>query len=168
MRAQHAALRNPLFLSSKLFQRNRDMDRSAALLDGVVYRLIREGRARGTDAGDVLSILLLARDDEDGTGLSDKQIRDEVMTLLLAGHETTANALTWTWYELARNPDMLARLQKELEPLAQRTITTEDLPKLPWNAPVVDEAMRLHPPVYLTGRQALEDITLGGHRLPKG
>jgi cytochrome P450 len=114
----------------------------------------------------VLSILLLARDEEDGTGLSDKQIRDEVMTLLLAGHETTANALTWTWYELARHPDVVAKLQRELEPLGDRVLTVDDLPKLPFNLAVVEEAMRLHPPAYATAREAREPVTVGGHHLP--
>jgi cytochrome P450 len=131
-----------------------------------VYRLIAEGRARGTDRGDVLSILLLARDE--AGGLSDKQVRDEVMTLLLAGHETTANALTWTWFELGRHPDVLAKLAMELEPLGSRAVTVDDLPALPFNLAVIEEAMRLHPPVYVTGRQTLEAIDIGGHRLPRG
>ncbi len=169
MRAHQASIRSPIQLGYEWpLPRHRQMRKAVKLLDDVVYRLIAEGRARGTDKGDVLSILLLARDEEDGTGLADQEVRDEVMTLLLAGHETTANALTWTWYELARNPDALARLQKELEPFGHRTITTDDLPSLPWNAAVIDEAMRIHPPAYLTGREALEDITLAGHRLPKG
>ncbi|HTL33276.1 MAG TPA: cytochrome P450 [Kofleriaceae bacterium] len=165
MRAQAAALRNPLVLT-KILPRNKDIDRAVELLDSVVYRLIREGRARGTDKGDVLSILLLARDEEDGTGLSDKQIRDEVMTLLLAGHETTANTLTWTWYELARNPDVLAKLQRELEPLGNRVLTVDDLTKLPYNLAVIEESMRMHPPAYATAREALEPVTVGGHELP--
>src|SRR5262249_24337144 len=124
-----------------------------------------EGRARGTDRGDVLSMLLLASDEEGG--LADKQVRDEVMTLLLAGHETTANALTWTWFELARHPDALARLAEEIDALGKQAITVDDLERLPWNLAVIEEAMRLHPPVYMTGREALEEIELGGHRLPK-
>jgi cytochrome P450 len=166
MRAQAAALRNPLVLT-RVMPKNKDIDRAVELLDGVVYRLIREGRARGTDKGDVLSILLLARDEEDGTGLSDKQIRDEVMTLLLAGHETTANALTWTWYELARHPDVLAKLQRELEPLGNRVLTVDDLTKLPYNLAVVEEAMRMHPPAYATAREALVPVEVGGYMLPE-
>jgi cytochrome P450 len=152
----------------KLLPRHRRMQRGVQLLDDVVYRLIAEGRARGTDRGDVLSILLLARDEEDGTGLTDVQVRDEVMTLLLAGHETTANALTWTWYELARHPRAMATLAAEIARLGDRRIAVEDLPALPYTAAVLDEAMRLHPPAYMTGREAVEDITLAGHRLPKG
>ena len=88
--------------------------------------------------------------------------------LLLAGHETTANALTWAWYELARNPSALAVLTEELAKLGDRPVTADDLPALPYNLAVVEEAMRLHPPAYMVGRQASEDITLGGHHLPAG
>jgi cytochrome P450 len=171
MRAHQAALRLPLPIGDsfeRLFPRHRQMTRGVQLLDDVVYRLIAEGRARGTDRGDVLSILLLARDEEDGTGLTDIQVRDEVMTLLLAGHETTANALTWTWYELARNPAVLARLAAELETLGGRAVTVDDLPALPYTLAVLEESMRLHPPAYMTGREAVEDVTLAGHRLPRG
>ncbi|MGE0548118.1 MAG: cytochrome P450 [Kofleriaceae bacterium] len=149
--------------------RHRKMRRAVKMLDDVVYTLIAEGRAHGTDRGDVLSMLLLAADDDGGPGLSDRQIRDEVMTLLLAGHETTANALTWTWYELARNRDALHRLETELaEVLGDRPATVEDLPALPWNLAVIEEAMRLHSPVYETGREALRDVTIGGHVIPGG
>ncbi len=169
MRAHQAAIKLPInFGFEKLLPRHRMMQRGVQLLDDVVYRLISEGRARGTDRGDVLSILLLARDEEDGTGLTDAQVRDEVMTLLLAGHETTSNALTWTWYELARNPGALAALATEVATLGDRPVTVEDLPALPYNLAVLEEAMRMHPPAYMTGREAVEDVTLGGHRLPKG
>jgi cytochrome P450 len=147
--------------------RHLRMKRAVKLLDEVVYRLIADGRKLGTDRGDVLSMLLLARDEEDGTALTDREVRDEVMTLLLAGHETTANALSWTWYELGKNPDVLARLEAEVQRVAgTRPITTDDLPALPWTAAVIDEAMRLHPPVYVTSRELTTDLTLGGHRLP--
>ena len=167
MRAQKAYIGAPIPVGNNWpLPRNRQMRRAVKLLDEVVYRLIAEGRARGTDRGDVLSILLLARDEEGG--LTDAQVRDEVMTLLLAGHETTANALTWTWYELGRHPDVLAKLAMELEPLGKRAVTVDDLARLPFNLAVIEEAMRLHPPVYMTAREAIEDIDIGGHRLPKG
>jgi cytochrome P450 len=169
MRAQQAALKSVVQLGYEWpLPRHLQMRKAVKVLDEVVYRLIAEGRARGTDRGDVLSILLLARDEEDGTGLTDKEVRDEVMTLLLAGHETTANALTWTWYELARNPAALARLVAEVAPLGGRPITVDDLASMPWSLAALEEAMRLHPPAYMTGRQALEDVTIGGHRLPRG
>jgi cytochrome P450 len=147
--------------------RHLRMRRAVAQLDEVVYRLIADGRRAGTDRGDVLSMLLMAA--EDGQRLTDREVRDEVMTLLLAGHETTANALTWTWYELGRNPGALARLEDELRRVVgpDRPVTTDDLPDLPWNLAVIEEAMRLHPPAYVTGREALRDVELGGHRLPK-
>ncbi|HEU4611420.1 MAG TPA: cytochrome P450 [Kofleriaceae bacterium] len=167
MRAQVASLRSPLPLGYEWpLPRHLQMRRAVKMLDAVVYRLIREGRARGTDRGDVLSILLLARDE--AGGLTDSQVRDEVMTLLLAGHETTANALTWTWFELARHPDVRAKLADEVDALGDRPVTVDDLARLPFNLAVIEEAMRLHPPAYMTGREATQDIELGGHRLPKG
>ncbi len=167
MRAQLANLRSPIQLGYDWpLPRHRQMRRAVRMLDEVVYRLIAEGRTRGTDRGDVLSILLLERDE--AGGLSDTQVRDEVMTLLLAGHETTANALTWTWFELGRHPDVLARLAAELDRLGRRAVTVEDLAKLPFNLAVIEEAMRVHPPVYMTGREAAQDVVVGGHRLPKG
>ena len=149
--------------------RHLRMRRAIAMLDEVVYRLIREGRARGTDTGDVMSILLLARDDEDGTGLSDRQVRDEVMTLLLAGHETTANTLAWTWYELGRHPAIARLVADEVDAaLGGRAATPDDLPRLPYTLQVIEEAMRLHPPAYATGRETTRDVTIGGRRFPPG
>ena len=169
MHSMLASITSPIPLGYEWpLPRHLQMRRAVKLLDSVIYRLIAEGRARGTDQGDVLSMLLLARDEGDGTGLTDTQVRDEAMTLLLAGHETTANTLTWTWYELGKNPAALARLEEELHTvLGGRTVTTDDLPNLPWTAAVLDEAMRLHPPAYQTGREATEDVTLGDHRFPK-
>jgi cytochrome P450 len=149
--------------------RHLRMKRAVQLLDDVVYRLIAQGRTLGGDRGDVLSMLLVARDEDDGTQLGDRQVRDEVMTLLLAGHETTANALTWTWFELGKNPAVVAELAAEVERvLGSRAVTTDDLPALPWTAAVVDEAMRLHPPAYAVAREAVREIELAGHRLPAG
>lgn len=163
MRAQMESLSSPVRLGYEWpLPRHLRMRRAVKLLDEVVYRLIREGRTRGTDKGDVLSILLLARDEEGG--LSDKQVRDEVMTLLLAGHETTANALTWAWYELSRNPAVLAKLQAEVD--AAGEITTETLERMPYNLAVIEEAMRLHPPAYMVGRETKGELVVGGHRLP--
>ncbi|HEY0992282.1 MAG TPA: cytochrome P450 [Kofleriaceae bacterium] len=146
--------------------RHLRMKRAVKMLDEVVYRLIAEGRKRGTDRGDVPSILLLARDD-DGSALTDREVRDEVMTLLLAGHETTANTLSWTQHELGRNPAALAQLEAELaRVVGARPVTTADLPDLPWTAAVIDEAMRLHPPAYMLGREAVRDVEIGGFHLP--
>jgi cytochrome P450 len=115
----------------------------------------------------VLSMLLLANDEEGG--LSDQQVRDEVMTLLLAGHETTANALAWTWYELGRNPAALARLTAEVDAaVGTRPVTIDDLPAMPWNLAVLEETMRLHPPAYQVGRETAEPVEIGGHQFPTG
>jgi cytochrome P450 len=168
MRAQLANLTSPLQLGYEWpLPRHRKMRRAVKMLDDIVYRMIADGRRAGTDKGDVLSMLLLARDEDDGAGFTDKQVRDEVMTLLLAGHETTANALTWTWYELGRNPGVLKRIEQELaEVLGDRAITVDDLPKVPYLAATIDETMRLHPPAYMTGREVLRDIKIGGHDIP--
>jgi cytochrome P450 len=167
MRSMVANITSPVRLGYRWpLPRHLRMKRAVKMLDEVVYRMIAEGRKVGTDRGDVLSMLLLARDD-DGSALTDKQVRDEVMTLLLAGHETTANALTWTWYELGRNPGVLAQLQDEVRRVVgDRAVTADDLPALPWNLAVIEEAMRLHPPAYVTGREALRDVDVGGHQLP--
>ncbi len=168
MRSMIESVTSPVQLGYRWpLPRHVRMRRAVTMLDQVVYRLIADGRRLGTDRGDVLSMLLLARD-EDGTGLSDKQVRDEVMTLMLAGHETTANALTWSWYELGRNPGVRAQLEQEIaEIVGDHRITADDLPAMPWTAAVVDEAMRLHPPAYMMGRQALHDVTIGDHRIPE-
>lgn len=167
MRSTIASITSPLQLDARWpLPRHRDMRRAIRMLDDVVYRIIAERRARQTDRGDVLSMLLLAQDD-DGTGLTDRQVRDEVMTLLLAGHETTSNALTWTWYELGRHPAVVDRLEAEVrEVLGDRPVRVEDLPKLPYTLAVLEEAMRLHPPAYQTGREARREVTLAGHRIP--
>jgi cytochrome P450 len=169
MRAQLANLTSPIQLGYKWpLPRHRRMRKAVAMLDEIVYRMIADGRRLGTDRGDVLSMLLLARDEQDGTGFTDKQVRDEVMTLLLAGHETTANALTWAWYELGRNPAALARVEQEIaDVLGDRTITVDDLPRMPWTLATIEEAMRLHPPAYMTGRQTLGEVSIGGHTIPE-
>src|SRR5215204_5625944 len=121
---------------------NRDVRR----IDSFVYRLIGERRASGEDTGDLLSMLLAAQD-EDGSGMSDKQLRDELMTIFLAGHETTAVALTWAFYLLAQNPEAEERLAAELsEVLGGRAPGVADLPRLRYAEGVVKESLRLYPP----------------------
>jgi cytochrome P450 len=137
-------------------------------LDEIVYRIIRERRSSGRDTGDLLSMLLRARD-EDGRQMTDTQLRDETMTLFLAGHETTALALSWTWYLLARYPEVESKLQAELrEGLGGRVPTVEDLARLPYTERVVKESMRLYPPAYVIARIAVTDCEIGGYRLPHG
>jgi cytochrome P450 len=162
----------PLFgLVQKLpLPSNARFDRAVARLDGIVHRLIAERRARGGDRGDLLSMLLLAQDEEgDGGGMSDRQLRDEVVTLLLAGHETTSNALTWTWYLLSQNPDVEARWREELRTvLSGRPPAFEDLPALKYTEMVLAESMRIFPPAWGIGRRALRDVVLGGFPIPAG
>jgi cytochrome P450 len=160
-----AALVNRLPLPSNIrFARARER------LDGIIYRIVAERRASGRDHGDLLSMLLLARDDEgDGGRMTDRQLRDEVMTLFLAGHETTANALTWTLYLLAQNPEAEAALHDELRAvLGGRVPTAEDIPALRVTEGVFAEAMRLFPPAWGLGRKALRDVDLGGFTIPAG
>jgi cytochrome P450 len=131
--------------------------------------MIRERRQSGvTDRGDLLSMLLLAQDDEDkGRGMTDTQIRDEAMTIFLAGHETTANALTWTWYLLSQSPDIERRLHAELgSALGGRLPTVADVDRLPYATRIVTESMRLYPPAWLVGRRAVNDYTIKGYYVP--
>lgn len=140
--------------------------RAVRRLDRVVYRIIRERRAANEDRGDVLSMLLAARDEE-GAPMSDEQVRDESMTLMLAGHETTANALSWTFHLLARHPKERETMEKELDALGTNP-TYEDLAKLPYTLAVFKEAMRLFPPAYMVARRAIEDVAIGEHYIGKG
>lgn len=140
--------------------------RAVRRLDKVVYRIIRERRLSNEDRGDVLSMLLAARD-EDGAPMSDKQVRDESMTLLMAGHETTANALCWTFHLLAQHPKERETMEKELDALG-RNPSYDDLAKLPYTLAVFKEAMRLYPPAYMVARRAIEDVAIGEHVIKKG
>ena len=137
-------------------------------LDKIIYRIIAERRATGSDKGDFLSMLLNAQDD-DGSRMDDHQLRDEALTLFLAGHETTAVALSWTWWLLAQHPEVEAKLHDEINSvLAGRLPTLEDLPSLRYTERVVTESMRLYPPAWGMARMALEDTEVGGYRLRKG
>jgi cytochrome P450 len=165
---------NPiLILSPKLFRwlpGHKSHVSALERLDSTVYRMVAEHRRTGGDRGDLLSMLLAARDEEDaGRRMSDQQVRDEVMTIFLAGHETTANALTWTLYLLSQNPEAEARLHDELDAvLGGRRPTVEDLPRLPYTAMVLNESLRMYPPVWAIGRRALRDFELGGWVIPAG
>lgn len=149
---------------------NLRLRRAITKLDRIVYRIIRERRESGKDAGDVLSMLLLARDDGDGSGLSDLEVRDQVMTLFLAGHETTANALSWSWHLLSHHREIYDQLIAEAQASLRGGLapTLDDLPRLPYALKVLKESMRLYPPAYLVGRQAIRDVALGPHTIPKG
>ncbi|HYX43288.1 MAG TPA: cytochrome P450, partial [Pyrinomonadaceae bacterium] len=146
-------------------------ERARARLDAVIYRIIEERRTQGTDRGDLLSMLIAAQDTEgDGGRMSDEQLRDELMTLFLAGHETTANALTWTWYLLAQHPEIEQRLHAELDQVLQgrERFTVADYPRLRYTEMVVAEAMRLYPPAWVVGRIALKDFQAGEYVVPAG
>ncbi|HEX8098025.1 MAG TPA: cytochrome P450, partial [Pyrinomonadaceae bacterium] len=129
---------------------NRRFERAKERLDATVYRIINERRRGGEDRGDLLSMLLLARDEEGpGGGMTDEQVRDEALTLFLAGHETTANALTWTWYLLSQHKEVEDRLHAELaDVLNGRLPTTEDVAQLQYTEMVLAESMRLYPPAW--------------------
>jgi cytochrome P450 len=143
--------------------------RAIAEFEALVSRFLAERRADGRDRGDLLSMLLAARDPETGEGMSDRQLRDEILTILLAGHETVANALTWTWYLLARHPEAEARLHQELDRvLGGRTPGFADLAGLEWTRMVIEEAMRLYPPAHTITRTAIGEDCVGGVRVPAG
>jgi cytochrome P450 len=147
----------------------RRFHRARKLLDDTIYGLIRERRESGEDRGDLLSMLLLAQDEEEGGGLSDREVREEALTLFLAGHETTANALSWGWYLLSQNPDCEARLHEEVDRvLGGRRATFDDLPRLPYAEMVFSEVIRLYPPAWAIGRTAMERFELGGYEVPAG
>ena len=136
-------------------------------LEADLNRVIAERRATGLAGNDLLSLLLRARGD--GTGMADAEVRDEALTLFLAGHETTAIALTWIWWLLARNPAAEDRLHAELDAvLAERRPTVADLPNLPYTQAVVSESLRLRPPVWAMGRTAAADHQADGHTISKG
>ena len=145
--------------------------RARARLDSVVYRIVEERRRAGGDRGDLLSMLLLAVDEEgDRTGMTNEQLRDEAMTLFLAGHETTANALTWAWHLLAQNPEAEGRLHEELDAVLEggRAPRVEDFAALRYTEMVVAETMRLYPPAWAVGRLAVEDHEVAGYLIPRG
>jgi cytochrome P450 len=137
-------------------------------LDELVNRIIRRRRASGEDTGDLLSMLMSARD-EDGSAMTDRQLRDEIMTFLLAGHETTAVSLSWTWYLLSQHPEASQKLRQELNEVLQgRTPQLEDLPQLPYTDKVVRESMRLYPPAWSLARTTVKETEIDGYRIPVG
>jgi cytochrome P450 len=140
-----------------------------ARLDQIIGRVIHERRMmKSEDNGDIVSSLLRVQD-EDGTQMNDKQIRDEVMTLFFTGHETTALALSWTWYLLAQHSEVVAKLTEEVDAvLGGRAPTLEDLPRLTYCDWIVKESLRLYPPAYGIVRESLNDVEIGGYTIPKG
>jgi cytochrome P450 len=148
----------------------RRYKRAVATLDRLIYRIIDQRRCNPTDRGDLLSMLLLASDDEqNGARLTDTQVRDETLTLFLAGHETTSNALTWTWHLLAQHPDVERRLHQEIDAvLEDRTPGAEDAANLPYTRMALAESIRCYPPAWGIGRRAIEDVEIAGYTIPRG
>jgi cytochrome P450 len=137
-------------------------------LDKIIYKIIKQRRGSGEDRGDLLSMLLQAQD-EDGSHMSDTQLRDEALTIFLAGHETTAVTLSWTWWLLAQHPEVEAKLHRELDSVLNgRTPTLDDLPSLRYTDRVITESMRLYPPAWGMARMAVEDTELAGYKIRKG
>jgi cytochrome P450 len=149
--------------------RNRRFQRVVKRLDSIIYGFIEERRrAARSERGDLLSMLLEARD-EDGSRMNDAQVRDECMTLFLAGHETTAINLSWTWLLLWQNPGAKAKLLREVdEVLGDRPPAFADLPRLRYTGHVIAESLRLYPPAWSMGREAYEDVDIGGYRIRRG
>lgn len=142
--------------------------RAAQYLDNVMYKMIRHRQAHPEDQGDLLSMLIQARD-EDGSAMTDEQLRDEAMTIFIAGHETTATTLSWCWYLLSQHPEVEAKLMAELETvLGGRAPTTADLPKLSYTKMIVTETLRLYQPAPILGREAIKDVEVGGYHFPAG
>ncbi len=150
--------------------RNRRFKRALGVLDAVVLRIIAEHRRQGADHGDLLSMMLQTRDEDSGEGMSDRQICDEVMTIILAGHETTANGLSWAWLMLDRHPEVRQRLRDEalgvLGP--DRPATIEDLRRMPYSLQVFKETMRIYPPIWLIPRTNQKSAVVGGWEIPPG
>lgn len=148
-------------------RRNRRFNCAKRLLNEMVFGLIDERRRTGEDKGDLLSMLLAARDEDTGEGMRVDHLCDEVMTLILAGHETTGAALSWTWYLLSRNPEARSKLHAELDQvLGRRVLALDDLERLPYTRMVFAESMRLYPPAWGLPRETIGDDTLGGYHIP--
>jgi cytochrome P450 len=158
---------SPGFVERLPIAGNRDFDQAVARMKAVVFKVIADWRAQGVDHGDLLSTLLLAADD-DGDGMTDQQVYDEVLSMLTAGIETTALALAWLFHEIAKHPDVEQRLHAEVdEVLGGRPVTFADVPRLTYTQQVVNEVLRMYP-VWILMRRATAEVDLGGVRIPAG
>lgn len=142
-------------------------EKDLAVLNQVVFDIIAERRANPTDRGDLLSMFMAVKDEETGAQMTDTQLRDEVMTIFLAGHETTAATLAWTFALLSQHPHVARKLQAEIDTLGGRSPTFEDLPRLKYAERVIQESMRLYPPAWIVARQPRVDDVIGGYHIPK-
>jgi cytochrome P450 len=162
----HNPLQLPLWVPTA---RNREFRAATQFMDQLIFGLLAERRRTGATHGDLLDLLLHARDEETGAGLSDQELRDEALTIFAAGHETTANALAWTWYLLATHPEAKARFHEEIDRVLQgRMPSADDLQHLPYTRAIFDESLRLYPPAPAVQRKALTSTTVGGLPLPAG
>jgi cytochrome P450 len=164
-RIQHV-LAAPLVVPTR---RNRQFQRARTTVDRLVYQMIRERRAEPAGRDDLLGMLLAARDEQTGEQMSAQEVRDEAVTFLAAGHETTAVALTWTWYLISRHPEVERRLRAEIgQVLGGRLPTSADLPRLRVCRMAIEESMRLYPPVWMMSRGVVADDAVDGYRIPAG
>jgi cytochrome P450 len=149
--------------------RNQQFRRDRKTLDDIIYKIIADRRLHPEADDDLLAMLMNARDEDTGEGMTDLQLRDEILTLFLAGHETSATSLSWVLILLSQHPDAMARARTEvLELLGDRLPELDDLPQMPYLRRVIDEALRLYPPAWIVGRKALEEDTVLGMTVPKG
>lgn len=164
------SVQNPLRLPGWVpTPRNREFRSAMQFLDGLIYGLLADRRRSGSQHGDLLDLLLQARDEETGAGLTDQELRDEALTIFAAGHGTTATALAWTWYLLATHPEAKARFHEEVDQVLEgRTPNAEDLQHLPYTRAVFEESLRLYPPAPVVQRKATTNTTVGGLPLPEG
>ena len=145
-------------------------DAGRGTIDAAVYRIIQARRAKNEDRGDLLSMLLLAHDtDSDGGRMSDLQLRDEAMTIFLAGHETSANAMSWTWYLLSQHPEVEGKFHEEIDRhLGGLPPRITDVVELSLTGRIFSEALRLYPPLWAIGRCAMVDCQIGSYTIPRG
>ena len=160
----------PLWMTRLPLPVNRRFERALSTIDEAVHRIISERRGRGKgDGDDLLGMLMGARDEETGEAMSDGQIRDEVTTMYLAGHETTAVTLAWAWYLLSKSPEVARGVREEVgRVLGNRTPGVEDLKDLAYTRAVIDETLRLYPPAWMVSRKAVGEDEIGGYRIPPG
>ena len=146
---------------------NRHFSRAIGVLDSFVFRIVEQRRHSGANTGDLVSLMLFARDPETGQALTDRELRDGLVTILQAGNDTISDALTWTWYLLAKHPDVQERLEREVDSVLQnRPPEFEDLSRLDYTNAVVQESMRLYPPAWLFGRVPIHEDVIAGYQIP--
>jgi len=166
IKRMRSLIKFPMWLPTK---QNRKLKHAIQTLDDVLYDIINNRKQELETKEDLLSVLMNAKDSEENIGMSDKQLRDELMTIFLAGHETTANALTWTLYLLAQHPEVEKNLIKELDTvIGSNPLSPHHFSELTYTQNIVWESLRLYPPAYLIGRQVYKDVQIGKYQLKKG